>query len=840
MNAGADAILNARWIWCDHQVERTNQYALFRRRFDLPAAAGRVVVQACADLRYWLYVNGRRVGFGPGRYDVRHPQYDVHDVTDLVRPGSNLIAFKVHTPGKVPVFVSATPIRGGLVAALSWDGGAVLTDGRWRAYRENGYAAETPRFSAHQSFIECFDARKALHDWQREDFNDSSWAQAWELPADALAPWGQLVKRDVALLTLAPRTPARIVESGIAVPPAQFDVDSAATMHEMMDQAPHYPGGRISQGEKSLLPVTLEAPADGRSAAYAIFDFAENSAGYITLDVEATPGAIIDLGYGEHLLEGRVPCFKQGIRQGDRFIADHGRWQHQLMMPKCLRYLQVEVRRGRAVLHGVGQDVSTYPVQWQGSFICPEQPALEAVWRIGAHTVQLCMEDIFMDTPWRERTGWLGDLVPEAVACYHAFGETELVRHSLDLFMQSQHAEGWVSGRYPTSLPSNLPTWCAAYGMALADYVRHSGDLGFARRIWDGVGRLTAWFERQRTGEDLLIVCPSRVKDKQAGASGWVLLDWAPVQLDGAISGMNMYYIRYLRDLAWLAQRLGDAAAADQLSSLAQRTTAAVQQRLFDENRGVFVNCRVAGQLSHQAGYQENLLALLWDVATPQQAKAIELAVARDDRPLPLWKNLDQLNWLEMANGETRWDSDQLVPMGSPFFSYFALGGLFEIGRTQAAINSIADHYGACLASGATTTWEEWGGASSHSHGWGAAPTYLAGRYLLGVEPLEPGFARFRVCPSFGDLPRASGRVPTPHGVIAAGWRREKDADVLTVEVPEGTAAEAGLPGSKPAGDKLLVNGAPAGARPLDLRRGSYLVVDLPPGRHELRREREI
>jgi hypothetical protein len=82
--------------------------------------------------------------------------------------------------------------------------------------------------------------------------------------------------------------------------------------------------------------------------------------------------------------------------------------------------------------------------------------------------------------------------------------------------------------------------------------------------------------------------------------------------------------------------------------------------------------------------------------------------------------------------------------------------------------------------------------------------------------------------------------VPTPHGVIAAGWRREKDADVLTVEVPEGTAAEAGLPGSKPAGDKLLVNGAPAGARPLDLRRGSYLVVDLPPGRHELRREREI
>lgn len=835
MNDRSDPIHKARWIWCDSQVERTNQYALFRRRVEIPAGAGTVIVQACADLRYWLYVNGRRVGFGPGRYDPRQPQYDTHDVTALVRPGVNIVAFVVHAPGKVKAFVSATPVRAGLIAAVAWSNGAVLTDSTWRGYRETGYAADTPRFSAHQSFIESFDGRVALQGWQREEFDDSGWNAAWELPPDALAPWGQLVGRDVALLSLISRAPARILETGVSIPGAAFDVQSNATLHEMMDQAAHVPSQCVQPNKQGLFPVVLEAPADGRSAAYATFDFAENSAGYITLDVEATPGTIIDLGYGEHLLAGRVPCFKQGIRQGDRYIAGTGRRQHQLMMPKCLRYLQVEVRRGRAVLHGLGQDVSTYPVQWQGSFICEEQPALEAVWRIGAHTVQLCMEDIFMDTPWRERTGWLGDLVPEAMACYYAFGDTDLVRHSLDLFMRSQHEQGWVSGRYPTNLPSNLPTWCASFGMALADYIRHSGDLDFARRIWDGVGRLTDWFERQRTSDDLLVVRPSKVKDEQAGYSGWVLLDWAPVRLEGAISGMNMYYIRYLRDLAWVAQRLGLAPQAAELASLANRTAAAVQRYLFDERRGVFVNCRYDGHLSREAGYQENLLALLWDVATPEQAQRIEQAILKDDRPLPLWVNLDQMNWLDMANGEVPWESDELVPIGSPFFDYFALGALFEVGRARAAMNSIADHYGTTLASGATTTWEEWGGASSHSHGWGAAPTYLAGRYLLGVEPVEPGFSRFRVCPSFGGLSHASGRVPSPHGVIVSQWRREKDGDVLIVEVPQGTIAEAGLPGA-PGSDVLSLNNTPAPARPLELRRGRYLVVDLPPGRHELRR----
>ena len=51
-------------------------------------------------------------------------------------------------------------------------------------------------------------------------------------------------------------------------------------------------------------------------------------------------------------------------------------------------------------------------------------------------------------------------------------------------------------------------------------------------------------------------------------------------------------------------------------------------------------------------------------------------------------------------------------------------------------------------------------------HAWGASPIYLLGRYFLGVEPTEPGFAAYTVKPVLGGLEWMTGKVPTPTGDI--------------------------------------------------------------------------
>lgn len=822
----------ASWIWCNDKPAEFNQYGLFRRWIDV-STEGTVRVHACADMRYWLYVNGVRVGFGPGRYNERFPMYDTHDVTALVRPGRNLIAFKVHSIGPVPAITSFMAHRAGLIAAVEFPGGSVITDASWRCIRETAYASETPRFSAHQSFIECFDARKAQRGWEQPAFDDSAWAAASPL-ACALAPWEKLVERPIPLLTLVPRLPTRVLETGLSIPTPEADPRNMMTLATTLEHAQRKPADLVEQDPTGLFPLTFRAPEDGRSAAYAVIDFAENSAGYLTFRLEGDPGTVVDFGYSETFRKGRVECNAQTVRFADRVILGEGVVEHQLMMPKALRYLLVEVRGGRAKLLSVRQDVSTYPVEWRGSLVCEEEPTLPRVWQLGAHTVQLCMEDIYMDTPRRERSGWLGDMVPEAMAAYYAFGETRLARHSLALFMSSQQPEGYVSGRYPGRDLVNMPTWSTSFPLALADYVRHSGDVDFAREMWPGVNRLTEWFERQRMPDDLIVVMPSKQTDRdKVRHRGYILIDWAPEMRDGAVSVMNMCYYQHLRECAWLAEQLGERSDAARYAALADRTRTATQRLLFDDVRGFYVNCRDERGLSRQAGTQDNLLALLWDIATPDQTRRILPTLLPNDDAFPLYVNPDPKNWAEMGSGIVTWPHDSLVPVGSPFFFYFALGALFEIGRAKAALNNIRQHYGGLLAEGATSVWEEWGGASSHSHGWGASPTVFAGKYLLGVEPVEPGFRTFSVLPSTGSLKRLSGRVPTPHGTISAAWERKETGMTMWITVPPGTQATAGLPVD--AGRKLFCDGRECAAKTVQLRRGKYLVCSLEPGDHELR-----
>lgn len=68
--------------------------------------------------------------------------------------------------------------------------------------------------------------------------------------------------------------------------------------------------------------------------------------------------------------------------------------------------------------------------------------------------------------------------------------------------------------------------------------------------------------------------------------------------------------------------------------------------------------------------------------------------------------------------------------------------------------------------------------------------------YLLGVEPIEPGFRRFRFRPRFvSRLTFAEGTVPTPHGMIGARWEVADDNATCRLTVPEGTEAVVSLPG---------------------------------------------
>ena len=75
----------------------------------------------------------------------------------------------------------------------------------------------------------------------------------------------------------------------------------------------------------------------------------------------------------------------------------------------------------------------------------------------------------------------------------------------------------------------------------------------------------------------------------------------------------------------------------------------------------------------------------------------------------------------------------------------------------------------------------------SFCHGWASGPTAWMSQQVLGIQPVEPGFAKVRIAPQLGSLKWAEGSYQTPRGPIHVRHERQPDGTIKTdVKVPEG------------------------------------------------------
>lgn len=104
--------------------------------------------------------------------------------------------------------------------------------------------------------------------------------------------------------------------------------------------------------------------------------------------------------------------------------------------------------------------------------------------------------------------------------------------------------------------------------------------------------------------------------------------------------------------------------------------------------------------------------------------------------------------------------------------------------------------YGFMLQQEATTVWERFElkkepGMNSHDHPMYGAVDYWFYAYLCGLQPLEPGWRRFRVQPYFPKgLYSAQATVDTAMGSVCVRWVKRYGACTLHITVPFGTTAE--------------------------------------------------
>jgi hypothetical protein len=137
----------------------------------------------------------------------------------------------------------------------------------------------------------------------------------------------------------------------------------------------------------------------------------------------------------------------------------------------------------------------------------------------------------------------------------------------------------------------------------------------------------------------------------------------------------------------------------------------------------------------------------------------------------------------------------------SVYAAQYLLEGLFANDADDAALDLITApndrSWKPMVESGTTITWEAWDQKykpnQDWNHAWGAAPANLLPRFVLGAQPLTPGWKRVLIRPNPGNLKSADGRIPTPRGPVLIDWKNEPPFKIA-ITLPTGVSAKVELP----------------------------------------------
>jgi Bacterial alpha-L-rhamnosidase C-terminal domain/Bacterial alpha-L-rhamnosidase 6 hairpin glycosidase domain len=425
----------------------------------------------------------------------------------------------------------------------------------------------------------------------------------------------------------------------------------------------------------------------------------------------------------------------------------------------------------------------------------------------GAYTEQTDMqpagtngatEPSVLDGAKRDRAIWSGDLKIEGQGIADTLGSNgdNYVKQSLLTLITSSEQGGGLNadtlGR-TGSYSNSYSSWTLD---AAATYYRNTGDTAFAEQVLPWLeGQLA--YDATLTDSDGLIATGAQISTTSGGYD-WDFYDGAKT---GVVTAFNDLYYQSLRDVAYMEANLGHPDRAAAYDQTANRVRDAINARLLNPAAGTYY----LSESDHTTFAQDaNALSVLFGVAPASRIPGI----------------LSALKTLWTPHGSEPFSGTAYSNLISPYVTAYEVEAAYLAGDTGDAErllhltwDQMIDPHNPFFTG---TMWENIGpdgtateARTSLSHGWASGPTPIMTSYVLGVQPLDPGYRTFTVVPHPGTLQWAEGAVPTPYGRIFVHWARTGHRLSLTIMVPAHTTAFVELPG----GHQVTLPGGAHGAQ---------------------------
>jgi len=820
----------ARWIWLPCERTLANTFVLFRRELTVDGEVASARGWVSADSRYRLFVNGRRVQWGPAPCDPRSYEVDPIDLAPHLRSGRNVIGAEVlyyghgegTWPGGKPGFLFALRVE-----EQSGRTASVVSDAGWSARLDRAHRPGQFKRWYLRALQEDWDARLAPLRWSEPGAAlDAAWlpAQPVDVGADEPAAAGPqtdyltdggvaaadavLRAREVPLLREAERPFERMTRSGRLVwkrDPRDWFEYRVPGSFELAAGSAATPSG---DGAWTVEPK----PGEG---AFLTFELPEQMVGFPYVTVEAPAGTVVELLVQEsHDPAG--PAWLDTHRfSWTRFVCREGATRFECFDYESLRFLQVHVHdaAGPVTVRDAGVRRRSYPWPKAPLFRCGEPP-LQRLFEASFNTLVNSAQETIVDGMGRERQQYSGDGAHQLHATRLVCGDRQLARRFLRTWALGQTLDGFFLDCWPAWDRLNrlaqrqvgATPWgpLLDHGVTFAyDAWRHYMEAGDGEPAAELYPRFVRFF-------DFLLA--RRGKDGLLPVEGWgvpaVWIDNGYARPRHKQAAFNLFTAAVLKTaVAEVAALAGDPAGEKRWAAAAAELEKGCVRRFWSAERSLFVS------------------NLPWEDE--------EGAARLDDRSIATALLFDQCPGGRVAESVAALASPPpSMALSYPANSHWRMHALARHGRPDAVLAELRERW-ATLPSVRlnNTTPEDWAVRPDTSDQWShcaVAPLFVLFMDLAGIRPAAPGFEKVVVRPQLGSLPAVELTCHTPRGPIVFRAEPQEEGHHVWVTLPADCPGELLLPASTGRGVVLTAEDAALGLERFALPAGQTTEFDTP------------
>ena len=391
--------------------------------------------------------------------------------------------------------------------------------------------------------------------------------------------------------------------------------------------------------------------------------------------------------------------------------------------------------------------ISVYhDIPYLGSFESSDA-LLNQIWKTGAYTVHLNIQNYLWDGIKRDRLVWVGDMHPEIKTINSVFGNNDVVTRSLDLIRDSTPLPGWMNG-----ISSYSMWWILIH----YEWYQQYGDLDYLKEQRSYIIGLMNLF------------CSKVDENGNEHLDGNRFLDWPSSPYSGAVDAGYHALLKITLEQG-----------AKLLSILDEKKTAKLCLKKAAKMQKI--------SLEPVGSKQAASLMFLADMM--KKNEAVDIILKNGDKDFSTFYGYYMLQALAKSGHykeaieiiRSYWGG--MLSLGATtFWEDFNTDWLDNAGRidelpVEGKIDVHATYGEFCYI----------GLRHSLCHGWASGPTSWLSEHVLGIKVVDTGSKKICIDPHLGDLKWARGTYPTPYGVLKVEHKVDADGIIKTiVDAPKG------------------------------------------------------